>query len=84
VHAVRPDSGGQARLGPDEEQKAAPMGDLRETAANRHGPWRAERPIDDAASARQSGQNHRRIRGSRRIGEEDESRQGLSPRTSGP
>jgi hypothetical protein len=60
------------------------MGDSRETPPNRHGSWCAERPIDDAASARQSGDDRVRIGGSRRIGEEHESWQGLSPRASLP
>jgi len=60
------------------------MGDPRKPTSDRDGAWRAESPINNAASARQPSEDHDRIRRPRRVGEEDESRQGLSARPPRP
>jgi hypothetical protein len=78
MHAVRTDSGRQRRVCAGQHDHAAPprSRDQRPPLPDRR--RIAERSVDDTGAARQPGDHGQRVGRPDRIGEEEESRQGLS------
>ena len=79
MHAVRPQPRRQARIGADQENQPAPPRRGRQPASLGQGARRTERARDHPGAARQPQRRALRVRRARRIGEEQQARQGGLP-----